>query len=183
MKSIFYGISFLALVGMTAVGCQKEDITPVSNFSIENNNSENSVNQRGSDLYHLVENFPELGDIGCYKPAENCFPVFIVRRSSSFRNSPKESLDALKDAMSAAENGSGREISSFFSSQEWRGIFPRLKGEIAQKLATGELKITSRMATNLPDVEIFIVLPKDSDSNDFTDSEVVVAMQIKDETL
>src|SRR5690606_12126622 len=101
MKKIIYGISFLALVGAIVVGCQKEDITPVSNFSIENNNTENSVNQRGSDLYHLVENFPELGDIGCYKPAENCFPVFIVRRSSSFRNSPKESLDALKDAMRA----------------------------------------------------------------------------------
>ncbi|MDT8413050.1 MAG: hypothetical protein RQ875_11340 [Vicingaceae bacterium] len=185
-KKIIYGVSFLALIGITAVGCQKENINPVSSFSTEkSSNDDNNTNQKVGNLYHLVQNFPDLGDIGCYKPAENCLPEFIVRgRGIGIGlNEPKESLIALKNAMSASSNGNGQQLSSFFSSQEWREIFPRMKGEIAQKLATGDLKITSRMATNSPGVEIFIVLPQGSDLNNFTDSEVVVAMQIKDESL
>jgi hypothetical protein len=182
-KVIYLGATTLLL---TFSACQKNQVTPNSlgtATTIYEDDNSDGANQRASNLYHLVQNFPDFGDINCFKPAENCLPTFIVRSKVASQNASKQSLIALKNAMIASNSGNGQQISNFFSSQEWRKIFPRLRGEIAQKIATGDYKIISKMATQTPGVEIFVVLQSNADPINFINSEVVIAMQIKDETI
>lgn len=74
MKSIFYGISFLALVGMTVVGCQKENLKPNLSSQLskevktsEDNNRIETENQETrddlSDDKFLMR--PKKGEIAC----------------------------------------------------------------------------------------------------------------------
>lgn len=87
MKSIFHGISFLALVGMTAVGCQKEQLSKLNNVSVKKNEKEVKVkdqNNKKLTSYRIFGWFntgiPE--DPGPYPYCDdsggNCLPDHVV---------------------------------------------------------------------------------------------------------
>lgn len=150
------------------------------------------------DLKHLVLNFPEFGDINCFKPAENCLPTVIVTASvtasgssssknSSFgthKNGVNESNSVyiaykrLEEALKG-KSKSNSKIKSFFSSKDWKILFPRLRKDTAKKIAEGELKLVKKRATKEQGTDLFIVLRSTSNSDKFASSEVIVAMPIQ----
>lgn len=133
------------------------------------------------DLKHFVSNFPEWGQYGCYKPAENCLPEYTVPSSKSkgSQKTIKEEFLSLKKFVRQDKSGTNINIRNFFKSKSWNQIFPYLRKEVAKDIADGKLKITSKTSSLNSNVEIFVVLNKNSDVSNFKDSDVIIAMPIK----
>lgn len=177
MKKIAYGISFLALIGITIISCQKDNIDSVTSELItdvsssdQNSSNTDNTSEAKANLYHFVDNFPSLGDWGCYKPAQNCLPTVIIRPS-------RAAYLELEEAIDLSDDENFELLQLFFSSGEWETVFPSLNPEIAENIAGGEFKMTRKMDAGNENSEIFVVIGVEENIVDFNAENIVQAIK------
>ena len=165
-----YFVFVLTLISMAFLyqNCSKESSFSNDDKVVSNANSiyktEPTHLQR-----HLVIDFPNLGDIDCYKPPINCWDDVVIRPNSL-------NYSVYTQLVSSYTNDT---VPGFFTYGSYSLIFPYMTTENADDIIDGNLLLVIKENTTSDSTYMCIFLNGDANVNNFDIDDVVFTMPIK----
>ena len=157
------------------VSCSKENVVNSDEFS--NDQSVNTDLKTGWGLnWHLVLDFPEWGDVECYKPAYNCFDEIVIVGVVNLENCTSKADTIYYYFSYFYDNDS---ISYFFDSYDWDEIFPGLRSSLVDSIADGHYYLTMRESSEDSDRKIYMLLESSVSEENYDDDDVIYALPIE----
>jgi len=177
MKKIIYGVSFLALVGIFIIGCQKENANPASSFSTEKSTSDSNIDgatyKMSARILSWIGSGPGTVEPWCHDTGGNCLPEFIVRG---------EVFNDFNDAITNATQ------SDYFTSNQVTDLFdmvePSYIEDFQSDLASGDLLFLREIAED--GTNYYILIKTENATLDLEELvgelvEIVIPIQFEEE--
>lgn len=170
MKKLFY-----ILIVLLIASCSKDNYTDDSALSDNDQISNNELKTGWGLNWHIVTDFPKLGDIWCPKPPINCFDEIVVVGVTTLDN-----CTAKKDTIYyyLSHYYSNDSVDYFLDNYDWDEVFPGLRTSMVDSIIAGYYQIFMVENTYEPDVEIYMVLDDEVNEQNWDDSDVIYAMPI-----
>ncbi len=140
-----------------------------------------STLKKGDEIrpyYHLVFDFYHVGSVNCFPPAENCLVEIVdsnisVQKSANL-NEDKSTLYKIFKDLYAQNN-----VALFFNNDNWSDLFTGLTDFCANEIVNGNLKLIMVESANNSKAEIFMLVERNVDINNWTKNDVIGAVQIE----